>query len=272
MKALITGASCGIGEAFAEKFAQMGYDLIITGRKKDMLQSISRRIQERYNVSVETIIIELSIDEEVNDLTARIRTENLDILVNNAGFGSRSSFLEEDYLNQELMIKVHVLVPMKLIHAVLPGMIRRNTGIVINVSSLAGNIPLPTGSVYSASKSFLRILSESLYLENMHSNIIFQALCPGFTRTGFHERIGYHDAALRNKGIIRWMRPEKVVEISLKNLRKGKVLCIPGFWNKVLWWLADFIPRKLYYRMVSSAIDRSKFYGMEEVLKAVRTN
>lgn len=269
MKVLITGASSGIGEAYAERFARMGYDLILTGRRERLLEAISGRIQEKYHIEVETLTIELTNDAEVDNLAERIReTGDLDVLVNNAGFGSRLNFVDDDYRNQESMIKVHVLVPLKLMHAVLPGMIRRGGGIIINVSSLGIKTPIPTGSVYNATKSFLRMISESLYLENNRSHILFQALCPGFTRTDFHGRLGYINSALKNKGIIRWMSPEEVVEISLRNLKKDKVVCVPGFWNKVLWVMADLIPRKLYYRIVTLQGKREAFYRTDKVINA----
>lgn len=264
MIALITGASSGIGEAYATKFAELGYDLILTGRREDLLKVLSDKLRKKYNISVETLIVELSNDDELDRLANKIKQiENLQVLINNAGFGSRSHFLEEEYRGQENMIKVHVLAPMKLIYAAMPGMIKRDSGILINVSSISGKTPSPNGAIYNATKSFLQIFSESLYLENINSNITIQTLCPGFTRTDFHGKIGLNDSAFINKGIVRWMSPEQVVEISLKNLKKGKVICVPGFWNKVLWVLADFIPRNIYYKIVSRLGNRELLFSKQ---------
>lgn len=254
MKALITGASSGIGEAFALKFAQLGYDLIITGRRKDLLANIATKLRSTYNISVEALTVELTDDEALEKLANKIKeTKNLHILVNNAGFGSHSFFFDSDYQDHVNMVKVHILAPMRLIYAALPGMIQRNEGILINVASLGGKTPSPKSATYNASKSFLQIFSESIYLENIHSNIKMQILCPGFTKTHFHENVNLDAFAQRNKGIIRWMSPEQVVNISLKNLKRGKLICIPGFWNKVLWVLADIIPRNIYYKIVTRA-------------------
>jgi uncharacterized protein len=253
MKALITGASSGIGEAYARKFAELGYDLILTGRKEDQLNRISDELRMQHQVKVEPMIIELDNDEELDILVNKIKqTPDLKVLINNGGFGSPFHFLEVNFETHEKMVKVHVLAPIKLMYTALPGMVRAGNGIIINVSSVSANTPLPTGALYSATKSFLKVISESLYLENMDSDIVFQTLCPGFTKTNFHEKTGvYEGSFFKNHGLIRWMTPEKVVEISLKNLKKGNVICIPGVWNKVLWGLASLIPRRIYYWIVS---------------------
>ena len=252
MKALITGASRGIGEAYAYRFAQLGYDLILTGRAEDLLQEVAFRISQQYPVEVETLTIELADDNDLERLTLKIREyEDLHVLVNNAGFGSGTYFREEDFDDVDRMIKVHVRAPLKLIHAALPGMTAKNGGIIINVSSLGGKTPFPKSSVYSATKSFIRIFSETLHLETRNSNIFVQTLCPGFTKTHFHSRLGKNGTHMEKNGFIRWMTPEQVVEISLNSLSKDKVICVPGFWNKLLWVTAGILPRRIYYRLVS---------------------
>lgn len=259
MKALITGASSGIGEAYATKCAELGYDLIITGRREDLLRTISARLSRTYHVSVEHFVVELSDDAQLEKLVNKImQTRDLHMLINNAGFGTVSYFMNEEYTVQEKMVKVHILAPMKLIYAALPGMIERKEGILINVSSISAKTPLPTSVIYSASKSFLQIFSESLYLEVKDFNIMVQTLCPGFTRTSFHERIGMDDILRKNRSFLKWMSPEKVVEISFRNLKKGKVLCIPGLWNKLIWVFTGILPRRVYYKIVSAAVKQEE--------------
>lgn len=251
MKALITGASRGIGEAYAYRFAQLGYNLILTGRAEDLLHDIAIRISQQYKVEVETLTVELSNDQDLESLTFKIREcTDLHVLVNNAGFGSGTYFGQEAFEDVDRMIKVHVRAPLKLIHAALPGMTVRGGGIIINVSSLGGKTPFPKSSVYSATKSFIQIFSETLYLETRNSNIVVQTLCPGFTKTHFHDRLGANSAHVEKNGFIRWMTPEEVVEISLNSLSKDKVVCVPGFWNKVLWVTAGILPRWIYYKLV----------------------
>ncbi|NJK98504.1 MAG: SDR family NAD(P)-dependent oxidoreductase [Bacteroidales bacterium] len=257
MKALITGASSGIGEAFATKFAQLGYDLILTGRRMELLNSIAVRLNDQYKIMVEVVRVDLESEHDLDQLVLKIKeTNHLEVLVNNGGYGAPDQFLKGEYRNHEKMVKVHVLAPMKLIYAALPAMLQHNKGIIINVSSLSANTPLATGALYSATKSFLRMFTESLYLENENSEILFQVLCPGFTKTDFHNKLGWDKSFEKSRGIIRWSTPEKVVETSLQSLKKGKVLCIPGFWNKVIWQMADIMPKTLYYKIISRESNR----------------
>lgn len=269
MYALITGASSGIGKAFAKKFAQMGYDLIITGRRLDLLNHLSETISNQYNVQVKACKIELSDHNQLENFIHFINDFDIEVLVNNAGFGFKSRFLDEDLSIQVKMVGVHVLTPMRLIHAVLPGMLRRNKGIIINVSSISANTPLSAGVVYAATKSFLKHFTESLYLENIKSNVVFQSLCPGFTISDFHKRVNGESNNYKNKGIVRWMTSDEVVEISLRKLKKGKVICIPGFWNRVLWTLADLFPRTLYYKIVSRKGNRERLFKEDQVPQEV---
>ncbi len=268
MKALITGASRGIGEAYAYRFAQLGYNLILTGRSEDLLHDIAMRITQQYQVEVEILTVELANDGELENLTLKIREcDDLHVLVNNAGFGSGNYFEEEDFDYVDKMIKVHVRAPLKLIHAALPGMTAKGGGIIINVSSLGGKTPFPKSSVYSATKSFIQIFSETLHLETRNSNIVVQTLCPGFTKTHFHSRLGANSARIEKNGFIRWMTPEEVVEISLNSLSKDKVVCVPGFWNKVLWVTAGMLPRWIYYKLILG-LGNKKVGGERNQVKA----
>jgi short-subunit dehydrogenase len=252
-RALITGATSGIGEAFARRFASQGHDLIITGRRKEKINRLAHELIQTFAVDVEVIISELSNPGDVDALAQTVRaTENLHILVNNAGFTTKSDFLHEDLEGQQNMVQVHVLAPMKLTYAALPNMIAGGKGTIINVSSLGAFTPLPKAATYSGTKAFLVVFTESLRVELAGTNVKVQALCPGFTRTDFHERIGFDRSKQKNMGIIRWMSPDKVVDISLKCLKNNQVICVPGFWNKVLVFATHrLLPRSLYYKGVS---------------------
>jgi short-subunit dehydrogenase len=155
------------------------------------------------------------------------------------------------------MVKVHALAPVKLINAVLPGMRNAGRGIIINVCSLAARTVGPGLSTYNATKAFLQVFSEALHTEHMDDGIIIQALCPGFTHTDFHEKIGWSKSIQVNRGILLWMSPERVVEYSLAHLKKNRVICIPGFWNRVIWRLMAVIPRPLLYRISAGVKDFS---------------
>ena len=259
-RALITGATSGIGEAYARRFASQGYDLIITGRRKEKINHLADELAQTCAVDVEVVIAEFSNQGDVDALAQKVRdTENLDILVNNAGFTTKSYFHHEDLEGQQNMVQVHVLAPMKLIYAALPNMIARGRGTIINVSSLGAFTPLPKTATYSGTKAFLAVFTESLRMELAGTNVKVQALCPGFTRTDFHERIGIDKSKQKNVGIIRWMPPEKVVDISLRCLKNNQVICVPGFWNKILLCATHrLLPRSLYYKSISGLAARRK--------------
>jgi uncharacterized protein len=246
--ALVTGATSGIGAAFAKKLAALGYDLIITGRRKEIINALAEEIVKNSSVKVEVVIAELADDNELESLARKAAAaENIDMLVNNAGFSTINLFHEETYASQEQMVRVHVLASMRLIHAVLPNMLKRKKGAIINVSSVRAFAAGKYATTYSGTKALLNRFSESLQIELLESGIKVQALCPGFTRTDFHKKIGIETSSI-NQGLARWMTAEKVVDISLEHLQNGKVICIPGFWNKVLATIPAIVPASLYYK------------------------
>ncbi len=245
---LITGATSGIGAAFARHFAAEGYNLLLTGRRKEKLTAFARDLAKTHNVKAEPVIVDFTDESAVQKLIALIqKRDNIGVLVNNAGFGGRGPFIERDITDITDMIRVHVLVAVRLIHAALPQMLAYGAGVIINVSSLGAFTPFPRNGVYGGTKLFLNFFSEALCAELYGKGIVIQALCPGFTRTEFHEKLGYNTAALKNHGIIRWMSADKVVAYSVKHLGK-KVICVPGFWNRRLKSVYRFIPKKLFYR------------------------
>lgn len=247
---MITGASSGIGRIFARRFAQSGYDLIITGRRKDKLIQVADQLKEQYGISVKTIIAELSEEKDLRKLLKVIATTNdIHVLINNAGFGSGKGFSKCDISCHMQMLQVHVVAALKLVHAVLPQMISRREGTIINVSSLGAFMPAPGSSIYSATKLFLKSFTESLYMEVSCYGIKLQCLCPGFTNTDFHERRARGDMPKHNS-IIRWMEADEVVEKCLKSLEKGKVVYVPGFMNRMLVKIVSLIPDFIYYRIM----------------------
>lgn len=256
--ACITGATSGIGAAFAKRFAVQGYDLIITGRRKEKIESLSNTLSKEYKIDVEVIIAELSNEKEIDLLAKKIKkTQSLEILVNNAGFAKENFFHKEDFSTSEVMLKVHNLAAIKLCHAVLSNMVSNKKGIIINVASLGAFFPLPINAVYAASKSFMKIFTESIHLELQGTGVKVQALCPGMTRTDFHEKMGFKkNTYYKDKGLLKAMTPEEVVAISLQYLKKDKVLCIPGRYRQLLSFLLRFLPSKVIYKMVSSVMHK----------------
>jgi hypothetical protein len=248
--ALITGATSGIGREFAERFAAMGYDLIITGRRRNIIEKAAKEISHKSGVNVSVILAELSEDVGVRKVLKAIeKTGRIDVLINNAGFGLGELFYNETIENHLKMVRVHIDAAVRLTHGVLPGMLKSGSGIIINVSSLGSFLPTPYISIYGGTKAFLNIFTESLHIEMRRKGIKMQSLCPGFTRTDFHIQMGIEEEI--KKDVKHWMTPEEVVSCSMKALTKGKVICIPGFRNKLMRLLPVILPERLYYWLIS---------------------
>lgn len=247
--ALITGATSGIGKAFAERFAAMGYDLILTGRRKQIITEVARKLKKTFGIGVTVIIAELTHEKGISAVVSAIKkADRLSVLVNNAGYGIEGLFKNLHVQEHLDMMTVHMSAPMRFMHAALPGMIEQKNGIIINVASLGAFAPAPINGIYGGTKSFLIVLTESIHMEVRHHGVRVQALCPGFTHTDLHSKMGVEKKLNKRKGVV-WMSPERVTGISLKYLEKEKIVCIPGFTNKILYGLTRFIPRWLYYRM-----------------------
>jgi len=246
--ALITGATSGIGKAFAQRLARDGYDLILTGRRRELLESFAGELASAHHVQVETVIAELSDEADVKALALKAaQTRNLTLLINNAGFGTTGLFHEESAESQAGMVKCHVLAPLLLAHAVIPNMVKAGRGAIINLSSVRAFGPGIGTATYCGAKSFLNLFSECLAMELRGTGVKVQALCPGYTITDFHRRLGL-DTSGKNHGLVRWMTPEQVVEASLRCLEGGRVVCLPNLWNRALAALLKFSPPALVRR------------------------
>lgn len=235
--ALVTGASAGIGRSFAEQLAGRGYDLILVARRAERLNQLCERFKDRFGVGAEAFPADLACDADVDRLVRRIeQTDRIEVLVNNAGFGVSGFFYESDAEKNAAMIRVHVLATARLTRAVLPQMIARNKGCVINVSSLASFIAAPGAVSYCATKAYLNSFSRSLQYELAHTSVRVQALCPGFTLSEFHD---LPDAKMDRRQIPRWMwmSSDRVVKISLDAIGSRRVLCVPGLVNRCLSWV-----------------------------------
>lgn len=248
--AVVTGATSGIGAAYARKFAQRGYDLILTGRRKEKIDRLAGEIRFAEGVNVEVVLAELSRKDGIGKVIGQINGRPVDLLVNNAGFGVNSLYQECDLEAMEQLAMVNVLAPMELIRSVLPGMIRRNRGTIINISSESVFMAVPKNSVYSGAKAFVKSFTEGLALDVFDTDLRVMAVCPGLTHTDFHEKMGMDRSRQKDRGIVRWMSPEEVVEISLRDLEKHRIVCIPGAHTKMLTRALNLIPRACYYRLM----------------------
>ncbi len=256
--AVITGATSGIGAAFAREFAARGYNLFLTGRRIERITAFANELKAAYGVDVAVSIVELSDKEQVDRLIAEIsEIPAVTALVNNAGFGKAGVFAGNRDLHHA-MLMVHVVAAMRLIDAVVPRMIDARQGTIINVSSVAAYFPLPGNSTYSATKRYLITFSESLHSELAPYGIHVQALCPGMTRTDFHARMGDEGKRIVKRYFFGWMNPERVVKLSLRRLSGRRVIYIPGHVNKILVRVISRMPRRLYYKLSRIAVREEK--------------
>ncbi|NQT14129.1 MAG: SDR family oxidoreductase [Planctomycetes bacterium] len=233
--ALITGASSGIGAAFARALAARGYDLVLVARRENRLRELAEALQSSDGVEAEVLAADLADPEQVKRVQERItQRTDLELLINNAGFGREGKIAEVDLDGQVEMINVHVVATVRLTGAALRGMVQRGRGAVINVSSLAGFIAVPGASTYCSTKAYLNVFSEIVGAELRGTGVHVQALCPGYTYTGFHDTEEFRDFDRSQIPKALWMSAERVVAASLKALDRKRRLCIPGVNNRLL--------------------------------------
>jgi uncharacterized protein len=246
--AVITGASTGIGKVFCEKLAARGYDLIVAARNAARLESLRQEFEGRYGVAVEVFPADLTIDTDVSLLAERLtRSPRLALLVNNAGFGTRGTLVDASPAIQEAMLRLHTVAPMRLAQAALPVLLANRRGAIVNVSSVASFIYSPGNVNYCATKAYLTTFSEGLAAELAGTGVKVQALCPGFTRSEFHQRM---DADVSELPRWMWMSADSVVDASLRALDRGRpVVCVPGLRYKLIVLLVRFIPRGVLRRV-----------------------
>lgn len=229
--ALVTGASSGLGAAFARRLAQDGYDVIIVARRRDRLESLAEQLQSTHRVNVEVIAADLSKPDNLLKVEKRIAEDNmLELLINNAGFGGYMPFVELDPDKASELINLKVLAVTRLTRAALPGMIARGRGSIVNVSSrLAfsaplGSAQLPKRAVYAGANAFINTFSQLVQSELEGTGVQVQALCPGVVETEFHEHVGIEPGRYPAAIV---MKPEDVVQASLTGLKLGEVICVP---------------------------------------------
>jgi uncharacterized protein len=232
--AAITGASSGIGATFARKLAARGYDLLLIARREGRLRSLAAEFAEAYHVTAEPMPADLTRDNDLERVAAKIRSAPaLGLLVNNAGFGSLGYFSDTDPLGQDRMHRVHVLATMRLTHAALANLMPRRTGGVINVSSVAAFGQALQSISYNATKAWINSFTEGLAMElaAQESPVKVQALCPGFTLSEFHDTVGVSRDPIPKS---LWMTADFVVSESLRGFDRGQLIVIPGWRYKLV--------------------------------------
>jgi hypothetical protein len=227
--AAITGASSGIGAEFARQLARRGYDLLLIARRAERLSALADELTRRHPIRAEVLAADLTDPAQLETVARRLEAiEDLALLVNNAGFGTRGKFHKIEFARQKQMLDLHAGATMRLTRAALPGMVARQRGGVINVSSLSAFYPAPGNASYTASKAFLNNFSQSLQMDLANGGVYIQALCPGFTYSEFHDSGEYHNFKRADLPGFLWMTAESVVSESLRSLGTGVVICVPG--------------------------------------------
>ncbi len=241
--ALVTGATAGIGESFTRLLAENGYNIVLVARDLPRLQERALALESKYQISTVVVQADLATVSGCATIENYISNNQIDVLINNAGFGINKAFTVSPLDAEQQLLDVLVRTPMRLMHVALPGMKARDKGVIINVSSVAGWI---AGGTYSASKSYVTVLSESLHTELAGTHVKVSALCPGFTRTEFHQR-----GRMSMKGLpgFMWLNADKLVATAWKEAVAGKAISVPGIQYRILTFVMRNAPRAMVRRI-----------------------
>lgn len=247
-RALVTGASSGIGASIAGELARRGVDLVLVARRRHRLEYLAAKLGG--DVDVEVLPADLTDTEQLGQVVDRLSDERepIDLLVNNAGFGTSGFFPQLPVADEEREIVLDVVVPVRLTHAALDGMLRRSRGGVLNVSSLAGFVVSPSSATYAASKAFVSSFSESLHAEVRHRGVHVTVLCPGFTRTEFTATAGIDDSGVP---AMMWLEPDQVARCGVDAVVAGRAYAVPGRQYRVLLPLLTHVVPRAWLRAMA---------------------
>jgi short-subunit dehydrogenase len=248
---LITGASGGIGWELALLFVKDGFQVVAVARNEEKLKALQHMVKEKYQADLDYVATDLIAPNAVENLLGQLTEKNvkIDYLVNNAGFGQYGFYLETDAREEQEMITLNISVLTHLTKALLPGMVARKQGGVLNVASTAAFQPGPLMAVYYATKAYVLSYSEALANEMIGTGVTVTALCPGPTATGFETRANLGSSKLFQKGV---MDVQTVARIGYDGFLNKKTMVIPGMKNSLLSKFVRFVPRKLVTKVVRS--------------------
>ncbi|MFE2721142.1 SDR family NAD(P)-dependent oxidoreductase [Kitasatospora sp. NPDC059327] len=236
--ALITGATAGIGAAFARRLARSGYRLVLVARDTERLEKVAADLRAKYDIATEVLTADLATEAGIAAVETRLAdpAHPVDLLVNNAGFGNRGAFLTVPLQDELDMLKVHVEAILRLTTAALPGMRERRRGAIVNVASVAAFLPRGT---YGASKAWVVSFTQGVMRDLGGSGVRLMALCPGFTHTEFHQRAGMGTGNIPAWG---WLSAERVVDEAMRDLARGRSLSVPSKRYKIAVAIARLLP------------------------------
>lgn len=252
--ALVTGATSGIGAAFAERLAASGHDLVLVSRDAERLGRVADDLRARHGVEVAVLPADLATDGGCTAVEARLRDgDPVDLLVNNAGMSLNRAFLRSSADDEERLLRLNVTAVMRLTHAALPGMVRRRHGAIVNISSVSGFAAVMPGSTYPASKAWVTNFTESVGLSVRRFGVRVMALCPGYTRTEFHSRAGID---MSKTPAWLWLDADRVVRDGLRDLARGKLVSVPDWRYKAAAFGMRHAPRRLLQRVAKDTRGR----------------
>lgn len=245
--ALITGATAGIGHEFAVQLAERGHDLVLVARNEARLHEVAQRLRAAHHVEVEVLAADLLDRAQLTRVAERVADSSrpVELLVNNAGFGLKHRFLDNDIETEQQMLDILVTAVLRLSHAALGSMVERGSGAIINVSSVASFLPRGT---YSAAKAWVNSFTEWAHHEYAGKGVRIMALCPGFVKTEFHQRMQVsRDSAPR----FLWLEAEPLVRDALRDLDRGRAYSVPTKRYKAIVTTTRMVPRSLLQRAQS---------------------
>jgi short-subunit dehydrogenase len=248
--ALITGATAGLGAEFARQLAAQGYHLVLVARDDERLGAVSADLTKRFGVTVETLQADLVTDAGCELVVGRISDVQrpIDMLVNNAGFGMYKPFGAGDIADEERQLDLNVRAVLRLSHAAVRAMTGRNTGKIVNISSVSAFVPRGSNATYGASKAWVTMFSEALAVQLQDTGVTVTAICPGFTHTEFHERA---QADMSHVPDRMWLDAADVVREGLDDVAKGKPISVPSRQYKALVTASRTIPRPILRRIMA---------------------
>lgn len=244
-QALITGAASGLGLEFSRLLAADSYDLVLVDKNGDGLEQAARSIQDSYGTTTRIIQKDLGVNGAAEELIAELDQQEFDILINSAGFGLFGFFADTEWKFEESMLNLHVMNLTLLCKQVVQKMIRRGSGRIMNVSSLAALQPGPLMNIYYASKAYIHFFSEALANEVKGTGVTVTVLLPGLFNTNFASTAARNSGSPEKKEKIVTTTVEEVARTALKGMMKGRIRIIPGFSNKLLSLAPRFLPRNL---------------------------
>lgn len=252
--ALITGASAGLGRAFAVELARRGHDLVLVARDRDRLEELAQELQQQYAVTTEVLTADLADRAQTERVAERLRHAQapIDLLINNAGFGLKHSFSKGELADEERALDVMVRAVMVLSHAAAGAMRTRGRGGILNVSSVASFAVMGT---YSAIKSWVTVFTEALSIELAGTGVSATAVCPGFVHTEFHDRALMNMTALPDA---LWLDADQVVRGALRDLAAGRAVSVPSATYKAVTAALTLVPRPAIRRVSGALAQRRR--------------